>query len=63
MQAALFNTPRTGVNVLAASDAVGMGLNLNIRFVSRKITNILWCNKKQYKCYGHAILTIADHCI
>ncbi|KAK9809601.1 hypothetical protein WJX73_006619 [Symbiochloris irregularis] len=29
-QAALFNTPRTGFNILAASDAVGMGLNLNI---------------------------------
>lgn len=30
-QAALFNAPRSGVNVLAASDAVGMGLNLSIR--------------------------------
>lgn len=30
-QAALFKTPRSGFNVLAASDAVGMGLNLNIR--------------------------------
>lgn len=30
-QAALFNTPRTGMNVLAASDAVGMGLNLAIK--------------------------------
>jgi ATP-dependent RNA helicase SUPV3L1/SUV3 len=30
-QATLFNGPRTGFNVLAASDAVGMGLNLNIR--------------------------------
>ena len=30
-QAVLFNTARTGYNVLAASDAVGMGLNLNIR--------------------------------
>ncbi|BDA48563.1 ATP-dependent RNA helicase SUV3L, mitochondrial [Coccomyxa sp. Obi] len=32
-QATLFNAPRTGFNVLAASDAVGMGLNLNIRRV------------------------------
>ena len=31
-QAVLFNTDRTGYNVLAASDAVGMGLNLNIRW-------------------------------
>lgn len=30
-QAALFNTPRSGYSVLAASDAVGLGLNLNIR--------------------------------
>lgn len=30
-QAKLFNTMRTGFNVLVASDAVGMGLNLNIR--------------------------------
>jgi ATP-dependent RNA helicase SUPV3L1/SUV3 len=29
-QALLFNAPRTGVNVLATSDAVGMGLNLQI---------------------------------
>ncbi|KAK9917692.1 hypothetical protein WJX75_007248 [Coccomyxa subellipsoidea] len=32
-QATLFNRPRTGFNVMAASDAVGMGLNLNIRRV------------------------------
>eukprot|EP00884_Botryococcus_braunii_P009866 jgi/Botrbrau1/18881/Bobra.177_2s0040.1 len=32
-QAQLFNTPRTGINVLAASDAIGMGLNLNIKRV------------------------------
>ncbi len=31
VQATLFNAPRTGFSVLAASDAVGMGLNLNIR--------------------------------
>ena len=31
LQATLFNRPRTGFNVMAASDAVGMGLNLNIR--------------------------------
>ena len=30
-QALLFNTARTGYNVLSASNAVGMGLNLNIR--------------------------------
>ena len=28
----LFNTARTGYNVLAASDAIGMGLNLNIKY-------------------------------
>ncbi|KAI7835705.1 hypothetical protein COHA_010398 [Chlorella ohadii] len=33
LQASLFNTPRTGYNVLSASDAVGMGLNLAIRRV------------------------------
>lgn len=33
-QAQLFNRPRTGINVLAASDAIGMGLNLNIKCVS-----------------------------
>jgi ATP-dependent RNA helicase SUPV3L1/SUV3 len=27
-QAALFNDPKSGVDVLIASDAVGMGLNL-----------------------------------
>lgn len=32
-QAALFNAPRSGYGVLAASDAVGMGLNLAIRRV------------------------------
>ncbi len=32
-QAVLFNKPRSGYSVLAASDAVGMGLNLNIRRV------------------------------
>lgn len=30
-QAALFNAPDSGFDVLVASDAVGMGLNLNIR--------------------------------
>ncbi len=33
MQARLFNDPDSGYNVLVASDAVGMGLNLNIRRV------------------------------
>ena len=32
-QATLFNTPGSGVDVLVASDAVGMGLNLNIKRV------------------------------
>ena len=32
MQAILFNKPRTGFNVMSASDAVGMGLELNIRY-------------------------------
>jgi ATP-dependent RNA helicase SUPV3L1/SUV3 len=32
-QATLFNTPGSGVQVLVASDAVGMGLNLNIKRV------------------------------
>lgn len=31
MQAALFNDEVSGYDVLVASDAVGMGLNLNIR--------------------------------
>lgn len=35
MQATLFNAPRTGFNVMAASDAIGMGLNLNIRYATR----------------------------
>lgn len=30
-QATLFNDPKSGFDVLVASDAVGMGLNLNIR--------------------------------
>lgn len=30
-QTALFNAPRSGIKVLAASDAVGMGLNLTIK--------------------------------
>lgn len=32
-QARLFNDPDSGYDVLVASDAVGMGLNLNIRRV------------------------------
>lgn len=32
-QAALFNEPSNGFDILVASDAVGMGLNLNIRRV------------------------------
>ena len=32
-QAKLFNDPNSGYDVLVASDAVGMGLNLNIRRV------------------------------
>lgn len=31
VQARLFNTEDTGYDVLVASDAIGMGLNLNIR--------------------------------
>ena len=31
MQARLFNEPESGYDVLVASDAIGMGLNLNIR--------------------------------
>lgn len=31
MQAHIFNDPDSGYDVLVASDAVGMGLNLNIR--------------------------------
>ena len=31
MQARLFNEPDSGYDVLVASDAIGMGLNLNIR--------------------------------
>ena len=30
-QARLFNEPDTGFDILVASDAIGMGLNLNIR--------------------------------
>jgi hypothetical protein len=33
MQARLFNNPASGVNVLIASDAIGLGLNFNIRYV------------------------------
>jgi len=33
LQAALFNTEGSGYDVLVASDAIGMGLNLNIRRV------------------------------
>ena len=32
-QAALFNDPDSGYDVLVATDAIGMGLNLNIRRV------------------------------
>lgn len=32
-QAAQFNDPQSGYDVLVASDAIGMGLNLNIRRV------------------------------
>lgn len=32
-QARLFNNPSSGLDVLVASDAVGMGLNLNIKRV------------------------------
>lgn len=30
-QAALFNAKRTGINILSSSDAIGLGLNLNIK--------------------------------
>ncbi len=30
-QAKIFNSPDTGYDVLVASDAIGMGLNLNIK--------------------------------
>jgi ATP-dependent RNA helicase SUPV3L1/SUV3 len=32
-QARLFNDPHSGANVLIASDAIGLGLNFNIRRV------------------------------
>jgi hypothetical protein len=32
LQARLFNNPASGVNVLIASDAIGLGLNFNIRW-------------------------------
>jgi ATP-dependent RNA helicase SUPV3L1/SUV3 len=31
-QAKIFNAPDTGYDVLVASDAIGMGLNLNIKY-------------------------------
>ncbi len=33
LQAVLFNDPNSGYDVLVASDAIGMGLNLNIKRV------------------------------
>lgn len=38
-QAALFNDPKSPYDVLVASDAIGMGLNLNI---ARVIFSTLW---------------------
>ena len=50
-QATLFNRPRTGFSVLAASDAVGMGLNLNIRWVAPSIF-IEGLRRRHYCCLG-----------
>lgn len=33
LQARLFNDPNSGANILIASDAIGLGLNFNIRRV------------------------------
>ena len=51
MQAGLFNKPRTGFNVMSASDAVGMGLNLNIRcLISASASYPHHCNNPTF---GH----------
>ncbi|EFN55101.1 hypothetical protein CHLNCDRAFT_135006 [Chlorella variabilis] len=53
LQASLFNTPRTGFNVLAASDAVGMGLNLAIR-------RIIFTSLSKYDGTAERALTTAE---
>lgn len=40
-KARLFNTEGTGYDVLVASDAIGMGLNLNIRRYSMGFGNVV----------------------
>lgn len=52
LQATLFNRPRTGFNVMAASDAVGMGLNLNIRWAALAHPCILAMHKFSTGCFG-----------
>ena len=47
-QAALFNTENSGYDVLVASDAIGMGLNLNIRRVIFHTTQKVRVNRKNY---------------
>ena len=57
-QALLFNTPRTGRNVLVASDAIGMGLNLGIRCSSSVLdsttttttTTMVYCGPNVQPC-------------
>ena len=54
-QAALFNTPRSGFNVLAASDAVGMGLNLNIRCGANWIVTSMPSPSTCSQCQGRRL--------
>lgn len=53
LQAALYNTPRTSVNVLSASDAVGMGLNLSIR-------RIVFSGLRKFDGVAERPLTVAE---
>jgi len=47
-QARLFNDVNSGYRVLVASDAIGMGLNLNIRVSARSVLH----SSDTYSCSG-----------
>jgi hypothetical protein len=46
LQARLFNNPASGVNVLIASDAIGLGLNFNIRYGGGGGGAADWCTSR-----------------
>lgn len=57
-QARLFNDENTGYDILVASDAIGMGLNLNIR---RTIFHTTIKVRGHWCCFLRCCCTISGH--